>query len=112
MPTYEYACKSCGHAFELLQGFNDPVVKKCPRCSKPKAERLFSGGGGFIFKGSGFYETDYKKSSDSESKAEKPESKADVKTETKSDATPSGDAPKKPEKSPKSETKPSKKPKK
>ena len=112
MPTYEYACKACSHAFELLQGFNDPVVKKCPHCGKSKVERLFSGGGGFIFKGSGFYETDYKKSSDSESKAEKPDSKSDVKTEPKSDATPAGDAPKKTEKSSKPETKSSKKPKK
>jgi putative FmdB family regulatory protein len=57
MPTYEYQCTSCGHAFEELQSINDPPLTTCPRCGKP-LERLMGAGAGFIFKGSGFYATD------------------------------------------------------
>ena len=59
MPTYEYNCPKCGHTFEKLQSFSEPPVKKCPKCGK-KPERLIGGGAGLIFKGSGFYITDYK----------------------------------------------------
>jgi len=59
MPTYEYQCTSCGHRFEELQSFSDRPLKKCPRCAGP-VERLVSGGAGFIFKGAGFYATDYR----------------------------------------------------
>jgi len=61
MPTYEYECQACGHAFEELQGMKDPKLTKCPKCHKNKLARLIGGGSGMIFKGSGFYETDYKK---------------------------------------------------
>ena len=61
MPTYAYACRACGHEFEALQEFSAKPLRKCPECSKLKLERLISGGGGIIFKGDGFYETDYKK---------------------------------------------------
>lgn len=61
MPTYEYECDACGHEFERLQRMTDPAVKKCPKCAKLKVRRLISGGAGVIFKGSGFYETDYKR---------------------------------------------------
>ncbi len=60
MPTYEYQCISCGHRFEASQGINDKPLTKCPRCAK-KVKRLISSGVGFIFKGSGFYATDYRK---------------------------------------------------
>jgi putative FmdB family regulatory protein len=63
MPTYDYACSNCGHRFEELQSFSEPPLKKCPACKKNKLERLFGGGGAIIFKGSGFYETDYRKES-------------------------------------------------
>jgi putative FmdB family regulatory protein len=59
MPTYDYECSACGHRFDELQSFNDPVLTKCPKCKKNKLERLFGGGGAIIFKGGGFYETDY-----------------------------------------------------
>ena len=59
MPTYEYQCASCGHAFEELQSINDQPLTTCPRCGKP-LERLMSAGAGFIFKGSGFYATDHR----------------------------------------------------
>ena len=63
MPTYQYECQACGHAFEELQGMTDAKLKKCPQCHKNKLARLIGGGSGMIFKGSGFYETDYKKKS-------------------------------------------------
>ena len=61
MPTYEYECDACGHAFERIQRMVDPAVRKCPACRKLKVRRLISGGAGVIFKGAGFYETDYKR---------------------------------------------------
>ena len=61
MPTYQYECQACGHEFEELQGMSDAKLTKCPQCHKNKLARLIGGGSGMIFKGSGFYETDYKK---------------------------------------------------
>ena len=63
MPTYEYKCPKCGTRFERLQKISAPPGAKCPKCGA-KAERLISGGHGLVFKGSGFYETDYKQPSD------------------------------------------------
>lgn len=60
MPTYEYECGACGHRFEKYQSMTEKAVKKCPQCGKAKAERLISGGAGVLFKGSGFYQTDYR----------------------------------------------------
>lgn len=61
MPTYEYRCAACGHEFERFQKMSDPPVRTCPHCKKRKAERLISTGGGLLFKGPGFYATDYRK---------------------------------------------------
>lgn len=61
MPTYEYECSACGHRFEKSQSMMDKPIKKCPACHKAKAKRLISSGSGIIFKGSGFYATDYRK---------------------------------------------------
>ncbi|MFW6193854.1 MAG: FmdB family zinc ribbon protein [Gemmatimonadota bacterium] len=61
MPTYEYRCDACGHRFERLQRFSDDPVRTCPECGEDAVERLISAGAGLVFKGSGFYETDYKK---------------------------------------------------
>ena len=63
MPTYEYRCTACGHEFEEFQSITAPVKRKCPKCGKPKLERLIGIGAGVIFKGSGFYETDYRSDS-------------------------------------------------
>lgn len=63
MPTYEYRCNACGHRFEKLQKFSDDPIRTCPACDEDEAERLISSGAGLVFKGSGFYATDYKKSS-------------------------------------------------
>ena len=60
MPTYEYACRKCGHAFEIFQSMKAATLKKCPECQKLALKRLVGGGGGLIFKGTGFYITDYK----------------------------------------------------
>ncbi len=62
MPTYEYECKSCHHRFEKLQPITAKTSTPCPRCKKP-AQRMISSGAGFLFKGSGFYTTDYRSAS-------------------------------------------------
>lgn len=62
MPTYEYECTKCGHHFDAFQKINDKTLDKCPRCNG-KVKRLISAGAGIIFKGSGFYSTDYKNKS-------------------------------------------------
>jgi len=59
MPTYVYECERCGHRFEVLQGIKEPPRQRCPRC-RGKVRRLVTRGGGLIFRGSGFYVTDYK----------------------------------------------------
>lgn len=59
MPTYEYECRKCGHVFELFQRITEPPVKRCPKC-KGAVKRLMGAGAGIIFKGSGFYQTDYR----------------------------------------------------
>jgi putative FmdB family regulatory protein len=58
-PTYEYVCSACKHSFEDFQGMSDPIKRKCPKCGKLKLKRLIGSGGGFLFKGPGFYQTDY-----------------------------------------------------
>ncbi|MCA9784336.1 MAG: zinc ribbon domain-containing protein [Calditrichaeota bacterium] len=60
MPTYEYRCSSCGHRLEAFQSMSDAALTSCPTCHTETLERLISGGGGIVFKGSGFYQTDYK----------------------------------------------------
>jgi len=60
MPTYDYVCDGCGHAFELFQPITEAVKRKCPECKKLKLRRLFGAGAAIVFKGSGFYKTDYR----------------------------------------------------
>lgn len=74
VPTYDYVCDGCGHAFELFQSMTDRVRRKCPKCGKPSLKRLIGSGAGVIFKGQGFYQTDYR--SDSYKKAAEAEKKA------------------------------------
>ena len=63
MPTYEYICDNCNHEFEKFQSIKDEPLTKCPECGKNKLRKVISGGAGVIFKGSGFYQTDYKNKS-------------------------------------------------
>ena len=72
MPTYEYKCDACGFAFEKFQSIKSAPIRKCPHCGKNRAKRLIGTGSGLIFKGGGFYETDYR------SEAYKTAAKADV----------------------------------
>ncbi len=81
MPTYTYGCKACGHEFDVFHGISATPKIKCESCASTKVERHIGTGGGIIFKGSGFYETDYKSK-----RGEKPsETKTATKTETKSE---------------------------
>ena len=108
MPTYEYECKECSHNFEVYQLINDDPVKECPKCGEA-VRRLISGGGGVIFKGSGFYVTDKGRKSvgptvsSKDKDGKKPEetgagdgvksgAESDAKKDTKTDST--GAAPK------------------
>ena len=67
MPTYEFACPKCGYHFEQFQPMSDPPLKRCPKCKKLGLKRLIGAGAGLIFKGTGFYITDYKNKSGSAS---------------------------------------------
>jgi putative FmdB family regulatory protein len=101
MPTYDYQCDACDHEFEVFEPITSEPQKKCPKCKKNKLRRLFGAGAALVFKGSGFYSTDYR--SDSYNKAaaaEKPPSdkpassdsgSSKTKSESKSDSFPKSD---------------------
>ena len=78
MPTYDYECKACDHKWEVFHSIKAKPIRKCPECGKLKANRKIGAGAGILFKGSGFYETDYRSSS------YKKEAAADKKAQTKS----------------------------
>src|SRR5882757_3885452 len=91
MPTYEYKCKKCDHRFEKFQSIMAGPIKKCPECGKSAVERLISAGGGLIFKGSGFYITDYRDSSyNDKAKAESGGEKSGKAEKTDAPAAPAG----------------------
>ncbi|SVB63784.1 uncharacterized protein METZ01_LOCUS216638, partial [marine metagenome] len=69
MPTYDYKCTQCGHDFEMFQSMSESHIKKCPKCDGT-VRRLVGGGSGLIFKGSGFYLTDYVKGKDQKKKSD------------------------------------------
>jgi putative FmdB family regulatory protein len=106
MPTYDYVCDACGHKFELFQSITDPVQKKCPQCKKLKLRRLFGTGAAVVFKGSGFYQTDYRSdsykkaasadTSHSDGKSDKSSDKSTTKADAAAGASPSGSGEKKP----------------
>jgi putative FmdB family regulatory protein len=101
MPTYDYVCEACDHAWEEFRPITSKPTKKCPECGKLKAKRKIGPGAGIIFKGSGFYQTDYrsdsyKKAADADSKSQngaesKSDSKSASKAESKSESS-SGDS--------------------
>jgi putative FmdB family regulatory protein len=108
MPTYDYACGACGHRFERMHAMSQAPVRRCPKCGKRRVKRQVSSGGGFLFKGTGFYITDYR------SKGYQEKAKADTEaTKPKEDKSKPPEQPKPPEKSPeKPKEKPPEKPKK
>ena len=87
MPTYDYRCNACNHTFELFQSISEKVIRKCPECGEPRLERLVGAGAAVLFKGSGFYQTDYRsseyksklKAENDPPKAEKPATKGQEK---------------------------------
>ena len=86
MPTYEYLCKACGHKFEEFQSIKAEPVKVCPQCGTHAVQRMISGGNGLIFKGSGFYITDYKNSHNSPSNGSQKDASSTKKPEKKPSA--------------------------
>jgi putative FmdB family regulatory protein len=98
-PTYEYECDACEHHFEEFQNMSDPLLRKCPACGKRRLLRLLGAGAGIIFKGSGFYETDYRKKTGGPAKepGSEPGSKPDSKSETKPDSKSESKSESKPE---------------
>ncbi len=88
MPTYAYQCKSCNYEFEEFQSISEPPLVECPSCKKHTVIRIIGGGAGLVFKGSGFYLTDYKKSSSSPSKTSGTAQKSETKTEPKAESKP------------------------
>jgi len=97
MPTYEYVCDACGHQFDLFQSIQADPERKCPKCRKLKLRRLIGAGAAVVFKGSGFYQTDYRsegyrksaakdsKPSDGGASASESSSKSDTKSTAGSD---------------------------
>lgn len=90
MPTYDYRCENCEHEWELFQRITAKPIRKCPECGKLKARRVIGPGAGIIFKGSGFYETDYR--SDSYKKGAEADKKARESSSSKSDKSKSSDS--------------------
>ena len=104
MPTYDYQCERCGHEFELFQSISETPKRKCPECGKNQLRRMFGTGAAVMFKGSGFYQTDYRSdsykkaakadkestsgSSDSKSAESKPASGKSTEKKTTKEATP------------------------
>lgn len=100
MPTYEYRCTACGHEFEAFQSIKADPIRVCPTCGKAKVERKIGIGGAVIFKGGGFYETDYRsesytKAAEAERKAATDGAAGQAAKPADGAAKPAGDAPKK-----------------
>ncbi|MGQ0614728.1 MAG: FmdB family zinc ribbon protein [Planctomycetaceae bacterium] len=94
MPTYDYRCDACGHELALFQSITAPARRTCPKCSKRRFRRLIGSGAGIIFRGSGFYETDYKrKRGGGESGGETKPAEAPKKEGAAKESAPKGSAP-------------------
>jgi putative FmdB family regulatory protein len=99
MPTYDYHCDACDHEFEVFHSITEEARRKCPKCGKNKLRRLIGAGAAIMFKGSGFYTTDYRSESykkraeaDKPSSDSKPDSKSKSKSESKSESSKSDSA--------------------
>lgn len=97
MPTYDYVCDACDHAFEQFQSIKDNPLKTCPACKKKKLRRLIGPGAAIVFKGSGFYQTDYRSDSYKQKAAAESKPAGDSNGAAKSDSKPA-DKPKQPAK--------------
>ena len=95
MPTYDYRCKACGHALEVFQSITEGAKRKCPACGKNQLERQIGAGAGILFRGSGFYQTDYRSASyEKAAKAESSSGEATKdapKSESKAESKGTGD---------------------
>jgi putative FmdB family regulatory protein len=91
MPTYEYQCEACGHKFERFQPITADPIRKCPECGRNKVKRLIGIGAGMIFKGSGFYITDYRDKSYTEKAKAESGGGGSKDGESKSDAKPAAE---------------------
>ena len=99
MPTYDYECTMCGYRFEVFHDMNSTLTKRCPKC-RGKAKKLISGGSGLIFKGPGFYITDYKKkSSKNDTAVESKEKSLTNNTQSKTQSAQKSSTPKQEKKS-------------
>jgi len=88
MPTYDYECDACSHRFEAFQSINESRLRKCPECGRMKLKRLIGAGGAILFKGSGFYMTDYRSDSyKAAAKADQPTCSGDKKSCEKPDCS-------------------------
>ena len=86
MPTYDYECDACGHSWELFQKITEESIRQCPDCGRKKARRLFGTGAAIVFKGSGFYQTDYRSESYRKGEKDAKGSDSESKSESKSDS--------------------------
>jgi putative FmdB family regulatory protein len=98
MPTYDYICENCEYEFEQFQSITAKPIRKCPKCGKVRLQRLIGAGAGIIFKGSGFYQTDYrsesyKKAAESEKKTSTDKDTTKKKTDTKAKDSKSSEKP-------------------
>jgi putative FmdB family regulatory protein len=112
MPTYDYRCEACEHTLELFQKITESPKRKCPACGKSRLKRLIGGGAGFLFKGSGFYLTDYRSDSykaDAKSDSASPTPAGETKGDTKGGDTKGDKKSESPAPAPKPEAKSSKK---
>ena len=111
MPTYDYDCDACGHRFELFQSISADPEKKCPECKKLKLRRLIGTGAAVVFKGSGFYQTDYRSDSYKKSAAAADGASGSSSSDKSSSEKPSSDksSSKSTESTPSTEKKPGKK---
>ena len=101
MPTYDYACEACGHELEIFQSMTEAPKRRCPKCKKQRLRRRIGTGGAILFKGSGFYLTDYR--SDAYKSAAKAESSGADAPKAKGDASSGGSSESKPASAPKSD---------
>jgi putative FmdB family regulatory protein len=86
MPTYDYQCTACDHEFEVFQPISAPVKRKCPECGELRLKRLIGAGAAVMFKGSGFYQTDYRSESYKKRAAEETSTPSETKTDKAADS--------------------------